>query len=234
MLLMRGMYPLIACLGIVAAVVAMALGQIDADQRLDVLGSTIGEYAMAERGGATAFAMFSLGVAAIALLAGLRTAGAPVRGAPERLIGAWGGVMLVVAPVSLTLDGWIGEANRVVPIMSVMSFAVLPAAAGLLVSRFDGDERWRVLARPVEWLALAGGFGLLAAVYVALPGGGVMIGLAERAMLGVQVAFLGLLAVRLAALSTTGRRVAATLRTAYDTTITRADLADSRRRTILS
>ncbi|RBQ21372.1 DUF998 domain-containing protein [Spongiactinospora rosea] len=225
MLLVRGIYPLIACLGVVAAVVAMAVGLLDTDPRLDAFGMTIGEYAVVSEGVTTEFGMLSLGVAAVALLAGLRATGAPVQGTPGWLIGAWGGVMMAAAFVLPMLDGWTGEARRIASIMSVMSLAVLPAAAGLLVSRFAADERWRVIARPVEWLALAGGFGLLATTYAALPGDGALIGLVERVMLAVGIAFLGVLALRLVTLGGAGRRIAVRLREAYAGLAVRVDLA---------
>jgi hypothetical protein len=196
---LRRLYPLIACTGITAAIVAVILGQIDPDPHLDALSLTISEYTLADRGGVMEFAMVVLGVASMALLAGLRAAGAPVRGAPERLMTVWSGALLVASVVPAVPVGMdAATMAQVHRFALVAAFAALPAAAGLLVSRLAADERWRSVARPVEWLALAGGFGLLAITYVALPGGGVLIGLVERVMLGVELAVLAVLAVRLA------------------------------------
>ncbi|MFD0889231.1 DUF998 domain-containing protein, partial [Streptosporangium algeriense] len=80
-------------------------------------------------------------------------------------------------------------------------FVVLPVAGALKVARLGEDERWKAVARPVEWLALACGFGLVAVTYVALPGDRVFIGLAERVLLTAEIALITVLAVRLAQLS---------------------------------
>ncbi|MCG5217562.1 DUF998 domain-containing protein [Streptosporangium sp. KLBMP 9127] len=195
---LRWLYPLIACSGIVTGVVAVIVGLVGTDQHLDALSLTISQYAVAEVGGATEFAMIVLGSAAVALVAGLRAAGAPVRGAPERLMMTWSGALLLAAIVPVELNATMAQIHR---FLSVAALVALPAAAGLLVSRLAADERWRAVARPVEWLALAGGFGLLAITYAALPGDGTLIGLVEWALLGVEVALLGVLAVRLAQLA---------------------------------
>lgn len=181
-------YPVVASVAIVFAVVGVVLGQLDPVPYLDPLNVTISEYAVADRGGVTAIAMAVLGLGSLALLAGLRTAGAPIKGLPEKLLMVWSGALLVAAlPIGhdLTLTA------------EITAFVSLPAAAALLVPRFAADERWKAIARPVEWMALAGGFGVLALTYVALPGDRVMIGLVERLLLGAEVALLGLLAMRL-------------------------------------
>ncbi|GAA0375789.1 hypothetical protein Acor_73340 [Acrocarpospora corrugata] len=172
--------PLVACAGVVTALAALV------PDRIDPLNTSIG--AALEHGGATQLALAALGLAAFALWAGLRAQRAPVGGWPERLILVWG-VAMVAAPVLPEM------------VWRLVVFTTLPAAAAQLVGRFADDERWRVVARPVEWLALTAGLGLAALTYVALPGEGVMIGLVERSLLGVEVAMLAVLAARLTHLS---------------------------------
>ncbi|MBG0827171.1 DUF998 domain-containing protein [Planomonospora sp. ID67723] len=198
MLRLKMLYPLIACAGILVAAVVAVIGQLDPDPYLDPLNLTISEYAVLDRGGATEFAMVSLGIASLALVAGLRVAKAPVGAAAERLMLAWSGALVLIAVVPTTAPGLVLDAGaQVHRYVSVAAFVAMPLAGALMVSRFDRDERWRAVARPVEWLALAGGFGLLAITYVALPGDRVLIGLVERLLLGAEVALVGLLAVRL-------------------------------------
>ncbi|MFB9879356.1 DUF998 domain-containing protein [Planobispora siamensis] len=198
MLRLKMFYPLIACVGILMAAVAAVVGQIDPDPYLDPLNLTISEYAVLDRGGATEFAMLSLGVASFALVAGLRTAKAPVGTAAERLMLVWSGALVLIAVVPTTAPGLaLDMGAQVHRYVSVLAFVAMPVAGALMVGRFAGDERWRAVARPVEWLSLAGGFGVLAITYVALPGDRVLIGLVERVLLGAEVALVGLLAVRL-------------------------------------
>ncbi|MBO3745931.1 hypothetical protein J5X84_07600 [Streptosporangiaceae bacterium NEAU-GS5] len=121
-----------------------------------------------------------LGVAALALLGGLWLTKAPIAGWPERLL-ALGGVAMLVFPL--------------------VAYVCLPVATGLLVGRFTADARWKVVARPVEWLSLAGGVGIAILTYVALPGHGVMIDLVERALFVVEGAALAVIAVQLVRLT---------------------------------
>ncbi|KAB8190253.1 DUF998 domain-containing protein [Nonomuraea phyllanthi] len=189
------LYPLIACASILFSVVAVVVGQFDPDPHLDPLAITISEYAVADRGGVTEVAMAVLGIGSVALLAGLRAAGAPVRGVPAWLLGVWSGALVVAAAIPTTPIGAdLDAAAQVHRYVSVAAFVSLPAAGALLVSRLGADGRWKPVARVVEWVALAGGFGLLAITYVALPGDRVMIGLVERLLLGAEVALLAVLA----------------------------------------
>ncbi|MET8046307.1 DUF998 domain-containing protein [Streptosporangium sp. NPDC005286] len=207
MLASKRLYPLIACAGIAAAAVAAlaaVVGQPDPVPYPDSLDLTISEYAALDRSGVTGFVMASLGIASLALVAGLRATGAPVGVLAERLMRVWGAglILLAVLPPALPGTGTgtdlIGQAYRY---LSIAVFVAMPVAGGLLVARFNEDERWRPVARTVEWLALAGGFGLLVITYVALPGHGVLAGLAEWILLGTEVALVGVLAARLARLT---------------------------------
>ncbi|MFF5108599.1 DUF998 domain-containing protein [Streptosporangium sp. NPDC000509] len=202
MLASKRLSPLIACAAIVVAVVAAVTGLTEPVLSPNPLDLTIGEYAALDRTGAAGLAMAALGIAAFAVVAGLRAVGAPVDALAERLMLAWGAglVVLAVLPAALPATGTdlIAQTYRY---LSVAVLAAVPAAGGLTVARFAEDERWRPTARPVEWLTLAGGFGLLALVYVMLPGQGMFVGLVEWSLLGAEVALVGVLAVRLARLT---------------------------------
>ncbi|MEU6722846.1 DUF998 domain-containing protein [Nonomuraea wenchangensis] len=198
----KKLLPAAACGSIVFAVIAVVAGQFDPDPYLDPMNVTISEYAVADRGGVTEVAMAVLGLGSLALLAGLRSAGAPVRGLPERLLLLWSGALVVAAVIPTTPIGQnLDLAAQIHRYVSVAAFVSLPAAGALLVPRLGADAAWKPVARVVEWVALAGGFGLLAITYVALPGERVMIGLVERLLLGAEVTLLGVLAFWLAWLS---------------------------------
>lgn len=198
----RRWYPVIAAGAILFSVIAVIVGQFDPDSYLDPMNITISEYAVADRGGITEIAMAVLGLGSLALLGGLRAAGAPIKGLPEKLLMVWSGALIIAAIIPTTPIGQdLTLTAQIHRYVSIAAFLSLPAAAALLVPRFNADDRWKAVARPVEWLALAGGFGVLAITYVALPGDRVMIGLVERGLLAAEVALLGVLAVRLVQLS---------------------------------
>ncbi|MGV9302472.1 DUF998 domain-containing protein [Nonomuraea sp. NPDC003727] len=206
---LKRVYPLLACSLILFSVVAIVVGQFDPDPYLDPMNVTISEYAVADRGGGTEMAMAAMGLGSFALLAGLRGAGAPVSGMPERLMAVWSGALVVAAIIPTTPIGAdMTVTAQVHRYVSVAAFVSLPAAAALLVPRLAADDRWKAVARPVEWLALAGGLGLLAITYVALPGDRVMIGLVERGLLAAEVALLAVLAARLVRLQWVRTRAA--------------------------
>nr|BFE85289.1 hypothetical protein GCM10020093_078900 [Planobispora longispora] len=160
MLRLKTFLPLIACAGIVAAAVAAVVGQIDPDPYLDPLNLTVSEYAVLDRGGATEFSMMALGVGSLALVAGLRMAQAPVGALAERLMLVWSGALLLIAIVPTTAPGLaLDLPAQVHRYVSITAFVVMPVAGALMAARFGRDERWRAVARPLEWLALAGGSG---------------------------------------------------------------------------
>lgn len=198
----KRLYPWIACASILFSVVAVVAGQFGLDPYLDPLNVTVSEYAVSDRGGMTEVAMAVLGIGSLALLAGLRSAGAPVRGAPQWLLAVWSVALVVAALVPTTPIGHdLDTAALVHRYVSVAAFVSLPAAGALLVPRLSSDASWKPVARVVEWVALAGGFGLLAITYVAMPGERVMIGLVERVLLGAEVALLAVLAAWLVRLT---------------------------------
>ncbi|MEZ0076417.1 DUF998 domain-containing protein [Planotetraspora sp. GP83] len=196
--MVRRLYPVIACGGILLAVVSVVVTQVGGDGSLDPVTMTISQYAAEDRGDAIELAMAILGVSSLALLAGMRAVRAPVEGWPARFMAIWSLALIAAAVVPATAAGagatWQTDVHRC---LSAAAFVSVPAAATQLVGRFAEDERWRPVARLVEWLALASGLGLAAITYVALPGHGVMIGLVERMLLTTEVAVLGVLAVNL-------------------------------------
>ncbi|WP_043619662.1 DUF998 domain-containing protein [Nonomuraea candida] len=191
----KRLYPWIACASILFSVVAVVAGQFGPDPYLDPLNVTISEYAVSDRGGVTEVAMAVLGIGSLALLAGLRSVGAPIKGAPQWLLMAWSGALVVAAVVPTTPIGQdLDLAAQIHRYVSIAAFVSLPAAGALMVPRLAADASWKPVARVVEWVTLAGGFGVLAITYVALPGERVMIGLVERLLLGAEVALLAVLA----------------------------------------
>ncbi|MEO3869854.1 DUF998 domain-containing protein [Nonomuraea sp. B12E4] len=196
---------------IVCSLIVTVISQIGLGSRVDLVNVTVSEFAMSEGGGVVAAAMAVLGVGSLVLVVGLRAAGAPVRGLPERLLVVWSGALVVAALVPATPLGADPDlAAQIHRYASMAAFVSLPAAGALLVPRLTSDARWKPVARVVEWVALAGGFGLLAITYVALPGDRVMIGLVERLLLGAEVALLVVLGgwlVRLAWLPTAAKGV---------------------------
>ncbi|GAA2999340.1 DUF998 domain-containing protein [Streptosporangium longisporum] len=202
MLASKRLYPLIACAGLVMAAAAAVVAQISPVPYAGPLDLTVSRYVALDSGGATGFALVSLGIAALAVVAGLRAAKARVGLLAERLTLVWGAGLVVVAALPAVLPAsameGIADAHHLV---AVAAFVAMPAAGGLMAARFNADERWRPVARVVEWLALAGGFGLLALTYVALPGHGVLIGLVEWSLVATGAALTGVQAVTLARLS---------------------------------
>ncbi len=188
MLPLRKAYPLIAATGIVIAAIAFAVAQIDTTAWLDL---TIGASLALDTAMSLELALASAGLAGLALVAGLRATGAPVGGWPERLMFGWAAATCLLAALPAETPPYVAGA------LSGVAFLTLAAATALLVPLLRADARWEGVARPLEWLALAQGLGLVALTYVALPGHQVMIGLMERLLLGAEVAVAGLLAVRL-------------------------------------
>jgi Protein of unknown function (DUF998) len=196
--MVKRLYPVVACAGILLAVVTVVAAQLRGGGSLDPLSMTISDYAARDGGRLIKPAMALLGVASLALLAGMRAVHAPIKGWPARLLGVWSAALIAAAVVpSTAADPGLTYQAAAHLCLSAATFISVPAAAALLADRLAGDERWKGAARPVEWLALTSGLGLAAITYVALPGHGAMIGLVERLLLTAEVAVLGVLAVQL-------------------------------------
>lgn len=192
----RRSYPLIACASIVFTAFAIIIGQFGPDSYLDPLQITISEYAVADRGGVTEVAMVVMGLGSFALLGGMRAVGAPVRGLPEMLLLVWSGALIVAAIIPTTPVGHDLTTTALVHrYVSVAAFVSLPVAGALLVRRLAAHAQWKPVARPVGWMALAGGVGLLTITCVTLFADRALIGLVERFLLGAEAGLLAVLAV---------------------------------------
>ncbi len=193
--MVKRLYPVVAFGGILIASISVVAAQLNGTAALDPVAASLTEQAAAD-GGVIRWALGTLGLASLALLAGMRAVRAPIDGWPARLMGVWAWVLIAAAVVPAVRPGltWAAGAGR---FLSLVAFVCVPVAAAQMVGRFEGDERWRGIARPLEWLALAAGLGLAALTYVALPGHGVMIGLVERLLLTSEVMIFALLAWQL-------------------------------------
>src|SRR4051794_9125896 len=96
MLALKRLYPLIACAGIMTAVAVTVAGRLGADPYPHPLNLTVSEHVALDRGGVAGCALLSVGIACLALVAGLRAAKAPVDVWAGRLMLVWGAVMIVV------------------------------------------------------------------------------------------------------------------------------------------
>jgi Protein of unknown function (DUF998) len=85
--------------GLVLTVILAAVGHVDADPAYNPLTLTVSDYAVSDRGGLVDAAMVTLGVASLALLAGLRVVWAPVRATAAALFLVWVGGLLASAVV---------------------------------------------------------------------------------------------------------------------------------------
>ncbi|GII53809.1 hypothetical protein Pth03_21980 [Planotetraspora thailandica] len=188
--MVKRLYPVIACAGILFAVISVVAAQVNAGPTLDPVTMTISEFASRYDGFMIETAMAVLGLSSLALVAGLRAVRAPIDGWPAALMTVWSGSLVAAAIVP-------GSAAGAHLALSVPAFVSIPVAAVQLAGRLGADARWSATGRVVEWLALVAGIALAAITYVALPGHGVMIGLVERLLLTAEVSILFVLAVRL-------------------------------------
>ncbi|MFC6080316.1 DUF998 domain-containing protein [Sphaerisporangium aureirubrum] len=183
MLPLRRLYPLVAGAGVLAASLTLVIGRIGGPDGMADL--TIARYAALDGGRAAALAVGLLGVSSLLLAAGMRAVRAPVAGWPQALTLAWA-VSAVIAAVA--------PGTRVAEVAMLVALVSMAGATALMSRRFGADERWLPIARPMEWLALAAGGTLAVLTYVSLPGHGVLAGLVEWTLLGVETAALALVA----------------------------------------
>jgi hypothetical protein len=195
MLPLRKAYPLVAAGGLVVAAIAFVVAHLVTTPWLDV---SIGAALTLDSGLSLGVALASAGLAGLALVAGLRAVQAPIGGWPERLMLAWAAAVSLLAALPSGTPGFVAV------VLCAVAFLTLPAATALLVPRLRADAGWEPVARPMEWLALAQGLGLVVLTYVVLPGHQVLIGLVERLLVGVELAVVGVLAVRLVQLAWAG------------------------------
>jgi Protein of unknown function (DUF998) len=176
-----------ACTALVGAGLTLllaVLGQFGPDPDFSQVSLTVSDYAVADRGGVTDWAMLMFGGSALALLFTLER--------PRRLVSAILALFataMVIAAIAPTDDGMqLTLAGSIHRYASVAAFAALPTAGLLLAARFGrlaGLIRGLVGASSVFMLAMLG------SATLADRGG---IGVAERLLLLTGVILLGVLA----------------------------------------
>jgi len=174
-----------ALVGAALTALLAIIGQFGPDPDFSQIALTVSDYAVADRGGVTDWAMVTFGTSALALLLALDR--------PRRLLSAilalFAAAMIVaaVAPTDpgpqLTLTGTIHR------YASVAAFAALPTS-GLLLA-----ERYARLAGLIRGLVAASSVFMLAMLGSAVFADRAWIGVAERLLLGAGVILLGVLAL---------------------------------------
>lgn len=180
----RAAFAFAALIGAGLTALLAVIGQFGPDPDFSQVSLTVSDYAVADRGGVTDWAMVAFGGSALALLLSLDR--------PRRLLAAILGlfatamVVAAIAPTDpgthLTLTGTIHR------YAAVLAFAALPTA-GLLLA-----ERYGRLAGLIRGLVGASSVFMLAMLGSAVLADRVWIGVAERLLLGTGVILLGILA----------------------------------------
>lgn len=180
----RAVFAFAALIGAGLTALLAVIGQFGPDPDFSQLSLTVSDYAVADRGGVTDWAMVTFGASALALLLALDR--------PRRLLtailGLFATAMIVAAlaptdpGTDLTLTGTIHR------YASIAAFAALPTAGLLLADRFGR------LAALIRGLVAASSVFMLAMLGSAVLADRVWIGLAERLLLGAGVILLGVLA----------------------------------------
>jgi hypothetical protein len=165
-------------------------GQVGPDPQFDPLALTVSDYAVADRGGATDWAMLTLAASTVALAFALPRVSRLARS----LLGVFAAGMLVAA-VAPTDEGLaLSTTGHVHRYASVAAFVVLPAAGFLLARRSASRLGWA--APTLRRLATATVVFMAAMLASQALAGRALIGLAERLLLAAGVAMLAVLAVR--------------------------------------
>jgi hypothetical protein len=192
-----GTFALIA-IGYAAAAV-LALHVLDAD--LDPVHGFMSEYAVRDYGWLMRSAFFAVGLGAISIALGLRASLAPGwRVTLTVLLMAVAGAGFVVAGiVDADIRNAAGEVESTAPgiahdLATFVSFICLIVAAFVLHGLFGDEPRWRSLAQPALWFAIA--MALSRAVMIAVPEDGPG-GLSQRLFAAIMMLWLGILAWRL-------------------------------------
>ncbi|MEU6818414.1 DUF998 domain-containing protein [Streptomyces sp. NPDC046860] len=177
---------------IALAVSAALWAPMDTDPELSPLSLTVSDFAALDRGGPIETGMALLGLASLTLSWQVARR-LPVRGLPAVLLAVWGLGLVVAAvvptdPLTTSLSG----PAYVHRYASVTAFVALPAAGLLLARRLGADDRRARSIRAAAWAALVGATAMACSACL---GGRELIGLAERVLLGCEVALLALLAL---------------------------------------
>jgi hypothetical protein len=184
----------LAAAGIAVAAALVVDGHVDPSSDLDPWSLTISDFAVSDRGGVIDVAMVVTALATVVTLAGLHAAGVRLRGWPVLLFSLWAGGLVLAAIVPTSEPGLpLNGAAYVHRYASVMAFAALPLAALTLSVRLLAGAT----VRCVRGLTITSAVCMLAMLYSAYPGHRMLIGLAERALIGSEVAVLVVLAAAL-------------------------------------
>ncbi|MEO3809299.1 DUF998 domain-containing protein [Sphaerisporangium sp. B11E5] len=185
MLPLRRLYPLVAGVGVLGASMTLVAGRVGGPAGMADM--TVARYAAVD-GEHAAAALGLLGVSSLVLVLGMWAVRGPMGGWTQWLMPVFGvgAVVAALVPGTAVAEGAL-----------LVAMVAMAGAAALMSRRFAEDERWRAIARPMEWLALGAGAALAVLTYVSLPGHGVLVGLVEWTLLGVETAVLALVAAHL-------------------------------------
>ncbi|HEY1175753.1 MAG TPA: DUF998 domain-containing protein [Phytomonospora sp.] len=187
-----------ALFGLIQAVVATLFGHLDADAGLTPFGSTISDYAAADRSGPVETAIFLAGAAALPLLAALKAVGAPISRTVTVLFGLWSTGLMVTAiiPTDPLGHASMSTAGYVHRYASTLAFGALVAAGIALVAGLRRHPAWRDLRHVVAGLSAVAVASAVAVTWTTYFGDRVLIGLAERTLAAAMLGMLIVLALR--------------------------------------
>ncbi|TDC81746.1 DUF998 domain-containing protein [Micromonospora sp. KC606] len=196
---------LLALGGIALAALLAVIGHLDVNEDLNPWSLTVSDFAVADRGGVVDVAMAVLAAATAVLVPALwRPGPGPAPGGPAAavrrppaataLLLTWAAGLVTAAVVPTNQPGTpVDAAAQLHRYASVVAFLALPVAGWLLAGHLGGRAAgWLRVLAPIS-LLLAG-----ATVWSAYPGGGVLVGLAERLLILAEVALLAVVAATLA------------------------------------
>lgn len=190
----------LAYLGLGLTAGMTVLGHVGADSRLSAVGSTISDFAAVDFSGPVSVGIFLCVAASLALLAGLRRAGAPLTAWTRGLFLTWCGSLLVTAAVPTDNPFTMIElssAGYVHRYSAALAFVALMAFTWFFGKAMRADERWKDLAARLRWMTLAAAGSGAAMVATTYFGDRFLIGLIERGMAAFAVGSLIVLAMRL-------------------------------------
>jgi hypothetical protein len=169
---------------------------------LNPVADFVSEYAVGDSGALMVIALLAMGLASLALIAGLRAAlpGHARSRAGMILIGVWAAGTPVLAAFPIGVDETIDTTADVIHRLTALIAFLAVSIGALLVSRsFRRDAAWRTLARPGIVLSAA-----LLVGYVATFGGYAVDsgfeGMSQRLFLAVLVAWMGMAIWRIQAI----------------------------------
>ena len=182
---------LVALGAIALAALLTVIGHLEVNDDLNPWSLTVSDFAVSDRGGVIDVAMVALAVAAAVLVPALRRVR---RSMGELPLAAAAGGLLLAAVVPTNEPGLPMDAAAYLHrYASVVTFVALPVGGWLLARRdaLPGTAPW-LRALVLVSLALAG-----AMIWSAYPGDRLLIGLAERLLILVEVGLLAVVATAL-------------------------------------